>query len=150
MLKIIPWVVILLLVGSCASHKASIQPPPTETQAKAGKVSTIQKYRLLRKKAKENDAAIWRDVAERLSSSKRRRVAVNLSHLNRYTKDKETVIVPGKILGAGKLEHPLIVSAFAFSKQAQLKISNSKGKCLTIQKLKVCRRRFNETQSCFL
>ena len=43
MLKIIPWVVILLLVGSCASQKASIQTPPTEAQAKAVKVSTIQK-----------------------------------------------------------------------------------------------------------
>ncbi len=90
---------------------------------------------LLRKKAKENEAPIWRDVAERLSSSRRTRVAVNLSRLNRHTKDKETVIVPGKILGAGKLEHHLIVAAFAFSKQAQSKISNSKGKCLTILEL---------------
>jgi large subunit ribosomal protein L18e len=90
---------------------------------------------LLRKKAKENDAPIWRDVADRLSSSRRRRVAVNLSRLNRHAKSEETLVVPGKILGAGKLEHPLIVAAFAFSKQAQLKIFDSKGKCLTIQEL---------------
>jgi large subunit ribosomal protein L18e len=89
----------------------------------------------LRKKAKENDAPIWQDVADRLSSSSRRRVAINLSRLNRHTKDKETVVVPGKILGAGKLEHPLIVAAFAFSEQAQSKISNAKGKCLTILEL---------------
>jgi type IV pilus assembly protein PilQ len=43
MLKIIPWVGILLLVGSCASRKASIQTPPTEAQTKVIKVSTIQK-----------------------------------------------------------------------------------------------------------
>jgi type IV pilus assembly protein PilQ len=43
MSKIIPWVSILILVSSCASQKASIQPPPTEVQTKAGKVSTIQK-----------------------------------------------------------------------------------------------------------
>jgi len=91
--------------------------------------------RFLRKKAKENDAAIWRDVADRLSSSRRRRVAVNLSRLNRHTKERETVIVPGKVLGAGKVEHPIIVAAFAFSKQAQSKISNAKGKCLTVSEL---------------
>jgi len=91
--------------------------------------------RSLRKQAKENDAAIWREVAKRLSSSKRRRVAVNLSRLNRYTQVKETVVVPGKVLGAGRLEHPLIVGAFAFSEQARAKISKSKGKALTILEL---------------
>jgi len=91
--------------------------------------------RSLRKKATENEAAIWRDVADRLSSSKRRSLAVNLSRLNRYTKEKETVVVPGKVLGAGKLDHPLIVAAFTFSKQASSKISYAKGKCLTISEL---------------
>jgi len=91
--------------------------------------------RSLRKKAKENDAAVWRDVADRLSSSRRRRVTINLSRLNRYTKEKEIVVVPGKVLGAGKLEHPIVVAAFAFSKQASSKISRAKGKCLTIPEL---------------
>jgi len=89
----------------------------------------------LRKKAKESNAVIWLDVAKRLSSSRRRRVAVNLSRLNRYTEEKETLIVPGKVLGSGKIEHPLIVAAFAFSDQAQSKIVSAKGKCLTIQDL---------------
>jgi len=89
----------------------------------------------LRKKAKENDVAIWRDVADRLSASKRQRIAVNLSRLNRYTQQKEAVVVPGKILGAGKLEHPLVVAAFAFSDEARQKIVQAKGKCLTISEL---------------
>ena len=89
----------------------------------------------LRKHAKESNALIWRDVAQRLSSSKRRRATVNLSRLNRFTTEKETVIVPGKVLGSGKLEHPLVVAAFTFSDQAQTKILIAKGKCLTIQDL---------------
>jgi len=104
-------------------------------QVKSQNPELLNLLRSLRKKAKENDAAIWRDVAERLSSSRRRRVAVNLSRLNRYTKEKETVVVPGKVLGAGKLEHPLIVAAFSFSKQARTKIPSAKGKCLTIPEL---------------
>jgi large subunit ribosomal protein L18e len=91
--------------------------------------------RSLRKKAKESNAAIWTDVADRLSSSRRRRVAVNLSRLNRYAKEKETLVVPGKVLGSGKIEHPLVVVAFTFSEQAQSKILSAKGKCLTIQDL---------------
>ena len=91
--------------------------------------------RLLKKKSTKTEASIWRDVAKRLSTSKRRRVAVNLSRLNRYTKTKETVIVPGKVLGAGRLDHAINVAAFAFSEQAKAKILRAKGKCLSIQEL---------------
>lgn len=62
-------------------------------------------------------------------------MAVNLSRLNRYTTEKETVIVPGKVLGSGKLEHPVVIAAFTFSDQAQSKILSAKGKCLTIPNL---------------
>jgi len=86
----------------------------------------------LRKKAQENDAPIWLDVAGRLASSRRRRVTVNLSRLNRHTKAKESVVVPGKILGTGNLEHSVSVAAFLFSDQAKVKISKAKGKCLSI------------------
>ncbi len=78
---------------------------------------------------------IWRDVAERLSSSRRRRVTVNVSHLNRCTEGRETVVVPGKVLGAGKIGHPVNVAAFAFSEQARAKILKAKGKCLSISDL---------------
>ena len=91
--------------------------------------------RSLRKKAKDSNAPIWRDVAQDLSASKRRRIAVNLSRLNRHTKAKETVVVPGKVLGAGTLSHPVIVAAFSFSAQAMLKITKAKGKCLSITEL---------------
>lgn len=88
--------------------------------------------RSLRKKARDSNAPIWRDVADSLSSSKRRRVAVNLSRLNRHTRARETVVVPGKVLGAGNLDHSISVAAFCFSTQARLKISKARGKCLSI------------------
>jgi len=104
-------------------------------QLKSQNPELLNLIRLLRGKAKENDAFIWKDVADRLSSPKRRRVAVNISRLNRHTKHKETVIVPGKVLGSGKLEHPLTVASYAFSKTARSKISKAKGKPLTIPDL---------------
>jgi len=89
----------------------------------------------LRKKARDSNAPIWLDVADQLSSSRRRRISVNLSRLNRHTRAKETVVVPGKVLGAGNLNHPIFVAAFSFSTQARLKISKARGKCLSISEL---------------
>jgi large subunit ribosomal protein L18e len=60
---------------------------------------------------------------------------VNLSRLNRHTRARETVVVPGKVLGAGNLEHSVSVAAFSFSSQARLKISKARGKCLSISEL---------------
>ena len=89
----------------------------------------------LKKQSQETQAEVWLTLANRLSASKRNRIAVNVSRLNRYTKDGETVVVPGKVLGAGKPDHPLTVAAFAFSDVAQAKIQTAKGKCLTIRDL---------------
>ena len=60
---------------------------------------------------------------------------MNLSRLNRYTRAKETVVVPGKVLGAGNLDHPVSVAAFSFSAQARLQSSKARGKCLSISDL---------------
>ncbi len=58
-----------------------------------------------------------------------------MSRLNRFTKEGENVIVPGKVLGAGGLDHALVVAAFAFSESARQQIENAKGKCLTIDEI---------------
>ena len=91
--------------------------------------------RLLRKKAKENNSNIWRRVAELLEKPKRDRVAVNLSRINRYTVKDDVVVVPGKTLSAGVLNHPVTVAAFSFSKKAKEKIERAGGKCLKIEEL---------------
>ena len=91
--------------------------------------------RLLRKVARDNNAPIWRDVADRLSSSRRRRVTINVGRLNRHAKDGETVVVPGKVLGAGALNHSVVVAAFAFSGEAEAKILRAKGRCSSISEL---------------
>ena len=102
---------------------------------KATNPELISLIRDLKKKSQESQTELWRNLAERLTTSKRSRVAVNVSRLNRYTKEGETVAVPGKVLGAGKADHPLTVAAFAFSGVAKSKIQNTKGKCLSIRDL---------------
>jgi len=95
----------------------------------------INLIRSLRKKTRESEAKIWRVVADYLSHSRRRRIKVNLSQLNRHTETGETVVVPGKVLGAGRINHSLNVAAFAFSEQARSKILKSKGRCMSIPEL---------------
>lgn len=104
-------------------------------EAKTTNPELVTLIRSLRKKARENNADIWRDIANRLSKSRRKRIAVNLSRLNRHTQSRDTAVVPGKVLGSGKVDHPIKVAAFAFSEQAKSKILEAKGKCLTIDQL---------------
>lgn len=91
--------------------------------------------RELYKIAKENNAAIWRAIAEELEKPRRRRRAVNISRINRYTSDGDVVVVPGKVLGAGYLDHPVTVAAVSFSKTALDKIQAAGGKALFILEL---------------
>jgi large subunit ribosomal protein L18e len=104
-------------------------------KAKPTNPELISTIRLLKKNAKENDARIWRKIAEYLSRTRRKRIAVNLSRINRYTKTGETVAVPGKVLAVGELNHPVIVTALAFSENAVAKIEKVKGRCLTFPEL---------------
>ena len=91
--------------------------------------------RELRKAANQNNAPIWDYVAELLERPRRLRFAVNLSKINRYTKPGELVVVPGKVLGAGTLDHPVTVAALGFSEQALEKIRAAGGRAIHILQL---------------
>lgn len=95
----------------------------------------IELIRFLKKQSRENKAEIWRDIAQRLAKPRRERVTVNLSRLNRYTQKRETVVIPGKVLGTGEINHPITVTAFAFSEKAKEKIMAAKGKYLSFSEL---------------
>lgn len=81
------------------------------------------------KKSKQN---IWKDVSKGILSSRKNRASVNVGEISRNSIDGSSVIVPGKVLGAGRMEHKVIVAALSFSKSAKSKITESGGKCLNI------------------
>jgi len=89
----------------------------------------------LRKESNSQQAGIWKRIANDLEKSTRQRRVVNISRLNRSTKANETVIVPGKVLGSGLLNHGLTIAAFSFSQSAKKTVEESKGKCISIQEL---------------
>ncbi len=100
-------------------------------KAKTTNPELIELISFLKKQSRENKADIWWDIAERLAKPKRKRIAVNISHLNRYTQRNEMVVVPGKLLGSGEMRHAVTVAAFAFSEKAKEKIKVRRGRCLS-------------------
>ncbi len=105
-----------------------------QTTKKTGPTNIILRktIRKLRSIARRNSAPVWRYVSELLERSTRRKIVVNISKINRYTEPGDTVIVPGKVLGSGSLDHQVIVAAVGFSKKAIDKITRSGGKVIHI------------------
>ena len=57
----------------------------------------IELINKLYEQSRNEDAAIWKDVAQRLERSNRRTAEVNLSDIARYAEAGETVLVPAMI-----------------------------------------------------
>jgi large subunit ribosomal protein L18e len=104
-------------------------------ETKSTNPEIIQLIQFLKKQSKEKDAGIWLAVAENLSKPSRQRVAVNLSKINRYTDKDATVVVPGKVLASGTLDHAVTVAAFGASDKAKEKLAAAKSKYLSITEL---------------
>lgn len=79
--------------------------------------------------------SIWKRVATDLEKPTRKRRVVNISKINRVTKDNEIVVVPGKVLGSGDLKHKITVAAESFSGSAKDSIEKAKGKAVSIPEL---------------
>jgi large subunit ribosomal protein L18e len=76
----------------------------------------------LKATAREAGAGVWGDVAERLEKPRRTHAEVNLGRIERYAREEETVVVPGKVLGSGVLQKEVTVAAVDFSGTAEQKI----------------------------
>ena len=103
---------------------------PTSTQTRA---LTAQ----LEKHGKTNKQNAFRVMAEIIQTSTRRRVEVNLTHLEKmHTLYKDKVlVVPGKVLSNGVLSQPIEVAAMKYSKAAKQKILSTKGKAWSLEEL---------------
>lgn len=84
----------------------------------ASLIEDLKKFSLAEK------SPIWKRIAKDLAKPTRQRRVVNIAKLNRFTKKGDLVIVPGKVLGTGDLNHDLTVAAWQFSSSAKEKIKN--------------------------
>ncbi len=84
--------------------------------------------------ARRNDAAVWERVAEDLSGSNRDMREVTVSHVERHAEAGDTVVVPGKVTGRGRISKDLTVGAFNFTGNAREAIEES-GEAVYIDEL---------------
>jgi large subunit ribosomal protein L18e len=80
----------------------------------------------LKKQSRLENVAIWKRIAVDLERPTRDRRIVNLSRIARVTKENDTVIIPGKVLGTGELAHKLTIAAYTFSGSAIDKLVKAK------------------------
>lgn len=78
-------------------------------------------------------APIWKKVAELLSKPTRKRIEVNVSKFNKIKGD--TFVVPGVVLGGGRVTRPITVAAYRFTPSAKKKIEEAGGKAISIEEL---------------
>lgn len=108
---------------------------PYSSVATKSNPALVELIHHLKQRAQEQEAPIWKDVAQRLSGPTRGQAAVNVSTLERNLAPKDVAVVPGKLLAAGSLTKPVTVAAWAFSEGARSKVTKAGGKCLTIREL---------------
>jgi large subunit ribosomal protein L18e len=85
--------------------------------------------------ARQHQANIWRELARKLEAPSNSYAKVNLSRLNRHTTSGDVVIVAGKVLGAGSINHPISIGAPCFSDRARSKILRAGGTVLSLDEI---------------
>jgi large subunit ribosomal protein L18e len=86
----------------------------------------------LKEHSNKESSNFWKRISKELQKSTRRTREVNLNKLNKYTKENEVIMVPGKILGTGNLDHKLTIASFSITESAKDKL---KGNLISIQEL---------------
>jgi large subunit ribosomal protein L18e len=83
----------------------------------------------------EKNKKLMAYVYELASKPKRRRISVNLDKLSKIANEGENIIVPGKVLGAGRMNKKINISAVRYSKDAIEKLKQSKCNIVSIEEM---------------
>lgn len=78
---------------------------------------------------------IWRTLSKKLMGPRRNQVEANLKRINKKTKSNDIIVIPGKVLGIGELDHKLTIACLKCSKAARQKIIDSGSTLVSIEQL---------------
>ena len=81
------------------------------------------------------DRPVWKALGKGLNRPGRSGYKVNLYRIEKHAKGKETIIVPGVVLGSGEVTKARNVAALKFSESARQKLEKAGGRCLSIREL---------------
>ena len=80
----------------------------------------VETIRLAKKNKK------WLEVASLLSVPRSKMSEVNLDKIDYESKEKERILIPGKVLSQGEVNKKIRVIALGFSESAKIKLLNAK------------------------
>ena len=89
----------------------------------------------LKKASVKNDAPIWAKLAEYALKPSIARRDINLNRIGQLTKENDTVVFPGKVLGTGNVPHKITLYSFSISNSAATKILENGGKIISYSNL---------------
>jgi large subunit ribosomal protein L18e len=95
----------------------------------------IRMARDLKKASVKNDAPIWAKLAEYALKPSIARRDINLNRIAQLTKENDTVVFPGKVLGTGNVSHKITLCSFSISNSAVDKIIDNGGKLISFSDL---------------
>ena len=81
----------------------------------------------LKQASRKNEAPIWSKLANLAIKPSSARRVVNLTRINKITKENDVLFVPGKVLGTGNISHKITLSSFSMSTTAANKIIQTGG-----------------------
>jgi len=75
----------------------------------------------------------WLKIANSISVPRRKQASVNLSEIDEETKEGDTVLIPGKVLGSGDVSKKIRVVALYFSQGAIKKLKAKKCEVVSVR-----------------
>jgi len=95
----------------------------------------IQMAKDLKKASAKNNAPIWAKLAEYALKPSVARRDINLYRIGQLTKDNDTVVFPGKVLGTGNIPHKITLCSFSISNSGANKIIEAGGKIINFEEM---------------
>lgn len=89
----------------------------------------------LKEASRRNKAPIWSRIAELALKPSSARRKINVSQIDKLTKDGDVIIVPGKVLGTGGISHKITLCSFSISNSGAQKILEKGGKILNFSEI---------------
>jgi len=87
------------------------------------------------KAGKKGGSPFWLAVAKELRRPRRARAEVNLNLVSRLTSPDESIVIPGKLLGHGKIAHRVRVASVSASPSAVRKLLESGGEYVPLEEM---------------
>jgi len=95
----------------------------------------IQMVKELKGASKKNNAPIWSRLAELALKPSSARRTINIGQIDKFVKDNDVIVVPGKVLGTGNISHKITLCSFSMSTTGAKKVLQSGGKILSFSEL---------------